>query len=238
MSSFHGLSQYSQVSLFPRRPKLPCTLTFDERLRCSVTRQAFQHITPLSRPLKIILYKFRCCLVITFPSSRVPRPCVLLLRVPSPASSVPRLRVPRPSPTSQSHVPIPLLVTACPLWCHQKRKRKRRERESFSIRYFSFINDYFEVFLAFRTEKSRAFYPLPLHIHRSSLWRCNLGVSDVFKALNFQIMKSISKTAGLTYGLWSILCWNKNGVASKGDFEEKETVRFHFCVSESDQVII
>ena len=100
MSSFHGLSQYSQVSLFPRRPKLPCTLTFDERLRCRVTRQALQHITPSSRPPKIILYKFRCCLFITSPSPRaslsscVLRPTSHVSESPSPESRVPRPRVP------------------------------------------------------------------------------------------------------------------------------------------------
>ena len=102
MSSFHGLSQYSQVSQFPRRPRLTCTLTFDERLRCKVTRQALQHITPFSRPPKIILYKFRCRLFITFPSSRA-----------SPSPRVPRPRVPASHvPESQSHVLIILLVTA------------------------------------------------------------------------------------------------------------------------------
>ena len=115
MSSFHGLSQYSQVSLFPRRPKLPCTLTFDERLRCRVTRQALQHITPFSRPPKIILNKFRCCLFITSPSPRAsPSPRVPESpspRVPTspsphvPTSPSPQFPVPRPSPTSQSHVP-------------------------------------------------------------------------------------------------------------------------------------
>ena len=33
--------------------------------------------------------------------------------------------------------------------------------------------------------KELSVLPLPLHNHRSSLWRCNLGVSDLFKALNF-----------------------------------------------------
>ena len=51
------------------------------------------------------------------PRHRVPRPRVLRPRVPSPTSSsseshVLEFRVPRPSPTSQSHVPLPLLVTA------------------------------------------------------------------------------------------------------------------------------
>ena len=125
MSSFHGLSQYSQVSLFPRRPKLPCTLTFDERLRCRVTRQALQHITPFSRPPKIILYKFRCCLFITSPSPRaspsprVPRPTSHVPERPSvrvsesPSLRVSESRVPESHvPESQSNVPVPLLVTA------------------------------------------------------------------------------------------------------------------------------
>ena len=101
MSSFHGLSQYSQVSLFPRRPKLPCTLTFDERLRCRVTRQALQHITPSSRPPKIILYKFRCCLFVTSPSPRA-----------SPSPRVPRPRVPVPRTRSTfSHSPGKVCLT-------------------------------------------------------------------------------------------------------------------------------
>ena len=39
MSSFRGLLQYSRVSYFSRWPKLPCTLTLDERLRYSITHK-------------------------------------------------------------------------------------------------------------------------------------------------------------------------------------------------------
>ena len=102
MSSFHGLSQYSQVSLFPQRPKLPFTLTFDERLRCRVTRKALQHITPSSRPPKlyftnsgvVCLSRPRVPALPWVPASYVPRPTSPSPRVPSPESRVPRPRVP------------------------------------------------------------------------------------------------------------------------------------------------
>ena len=150
MSSFHRLSQYSQVSWFPRRPKLPCTLTFDERLRCRVTRQALQHITPFSRPPKIILYKFRCCLFITSPSPRAsPSPRVPRPRVSRPASHVPGQA--RASRKSQLliHYRITRCVTRCSLR-EEPLKIWTRYRNSIGNEIWSIYSDkYFEIWTFF-----------------------------------------------------------------------------------------